>query len=148
MVRRDDSHTYVVSKSFSVVFTTYQSGGVEGPHAGQDLASLSISRGQLVEGFRFGELDLLHPVQGKAIDSSVVIVRAAYSEELALPPLEGLLKQCQGHPSRYAAKAHPEAFPLLLHFEEMKEDVDGGDLFEVPAQNVERFDEGMVLIDS
>jgi len=37
---------------------------------------------------------------------------------------------------------HPEAFPLLLHFEEMKEDVDGGGMSEEPAQNVERFDKG------
>ena len=94
MVRRDGFHTFVVSKSFNIVLTTYQSGGVEGPHAGQDLASLSISRGQLVEGLRFGELDLLHPVQGKAVEDGVVIVRAAYSEELAPPPLERLLKQC------------------------------------------------------
>ena len=49
MVRRGDSHTYITSKSFSVVFTIYQDGGVKGPHASQDLASLSISRGQLDE---------------------------------------------------------------------------------------------------
>jgi len=43
----------------------YQGGGVEAPHTGQDLASLSIVRGQFVQLLGLHGLDLIHPVQRK-----------------------------------------------------------------------------------
>ena len=40
-------------------------------------------------------------------------------------------------PARDPGKAYPEAFPLLLHFEEMQENIHGGKDAQVPAENLE-----------
>ena len=87
-------------------------------------------------------LHFLHPVQGETVKGSGVEVRTTLLEEFALPPLEGLLELIQENPSRYAAKAYLEALPLLLHFEEMEKDLDGGGVSEEFAQNAESLDEG------
>jgi len=48
---------------------------------------------------------------------------ATHPEEFALPPLVRVLEKGEEYPASDSRKAHPEAFPLFLHFKEMKEDV-------------------------
>jgi len=66
---------------------------------------------------------------------------ATHPEELALPPLVRVLEKGEEYPTSDPRKAYPKAFPLLLHFKELKEDIHRGQNAQIPAQNLESPDE-------
>ena len=61
----------------------------------------------------------------------------AHPKEFSFPVLIGVLEEGEDDPARDAGEAHPKAFPLFLHFEEMQENIHGRKDAQVPAENLE-----------
>jgi len=51
------------------------------------------------------------------------VLGATHPEEITFPTFEGVLEKGEENSASNPGKAHPETFPLLFHFKEMKENV-------------------------
>ena len=132
-----DFSTKVPREGVRVKLASYEFHGAEDDsQVGQSHTYLSISRGQFIQRFGLKQLWLLRPIQGEAIQGCGVVFGATHPEELAFPPLVRVLEKGEEYPASDSGKAYPKAFPLLLHFKEMKEDVHGGQNAQVPAVGV------------
>jgi len=93
------------------------------PQASPGLAHLPISRGQLIQGLGLEQLGMLCPIQREAVQGCGVMLGAAHREEFSLPAFVRVLEKGKKDPASDLGKAYPEAFLLLLHLEEVQEDV-------------------------
>ena len=75
-------------------------------------------------------------LKGEAIQGCGVVLGAAHPKEFSFPVFVRVLEEGEEDPARDPEKAYPEAFPLLLHFEEMQENIHGGKDAQVPAENL------------
>jgi len=62
---------------------------------------------------------------------------AEHPKEFSFLVFVRVLEEGEEDPARDPGKAYLEAFPLLLHFEEMQENIHGGKDAQVPAENLE-----------
>jgi len=62
-------------------------------------------------------------IKRKAIQGCGVVFGATHPEEFTFPTLVRVLEEGEENSASDSGKAHPEAFPLLFHFKEMKENV-------------------------
>ena len=53
----------------------------------------------------------------------MVVFGATHPEEITLPTFERVLEEGEENSASNSGKGHLEAFPLLFHFKEMKENV-------------------------
>jgi len=73
------------------------------------------------------------------------VLGATHPEEVTFPTFEGVLEEGEEDSASNPRKAHPEAFPLLFHFEEVKKNVHRRWDAQVPTQDLKGPYEGPAI---